>query len=99
MTRFGVDPAVLGAAAGQVRAATHELEGVTGEERWIAGLVSGLDDPVLVGAMGDFVARWRTGLSALVDDTRRIADALAVAAAVYADVEVLVDTALRGRSP
>ena len=94
MSRFAVDPDSLTRLAASVRAAAEEADAVTGARHSLSPAISALRDPSLVGAMHEFVERWSHALRSLLDDAHRLADGADVAARLYADAELVAETAI-----
>ena len=97
MTRFAVDPAALSGIAASVRAAADEAESACAEHNGIA--TTSLGDAELESALRHFTDRWRYGLDTLVDDARRLADGLDLAAGLYADADRAAATLVSGAGP
>jgi hypothetical protein len=86
---IAADPAELAAAAARARSAVAAVEAPLGVLR--AGDVSGsaaVGAPRLAVAVEAFLRGWGDEVEATLADTRRVADALDLAAAAYRDVEV-----------
>ena len=94
MSRFAVDPESLMRLAASVRAAAREADAVTGEHRSLRHAVGDLRDPLVIGALDEFVDRWTYAVRSLIDDAHRIADGADAAARLYRDAELAAETAL-----
>src|SRR5689334_1671782 len=96
MSRFAVDPESLMRLAASVRAAAEEAEVTTGDRHSLPQAIAALRDPVVTGAVNEFIDRWSYALRSLIDDAHRIADAADVAARLYRDADLAVGTVFGG---
>jgi hypothetical protein len=82
-----VDTAALAALSGRIRAAAAEARAASADPGPLHASLSRLADPALMQAVALFVERWSDALADIVDDARRLADAIDLAARSYRDVE------------
>lgn len=90
---FSVDPDAMHALAGTLGELSGQVQAASTATTDVAVGV----DPAVASALAGFEAAWRPGLAVLGTDLRRLADAVALAARCYQDVEIGASSSLLAR--
>ena len=86
MTHVTVDTGTLAEAEATIRQAAAQGAVLFGAPE-LSTLICSLGEPVLIDAVTGFAARWHESARHILDDTRRLADALALVLSAYAQCE------------
>jgi uncharacterized protein YukE len=89
-----VDTAAMHRMAQRLREVAAQARAGTADTGSVQSMVAALGAPCVVHAAGTFFERWSATLTDIVDDVRRLADAIDLAARAYADVESLAEPRL-----
>jgi excreted virulence factor EspC (type VII ESX diderm) len=92
-----VDTVAMHRLAQRLREVAAQARVGTSDADSAQSMVAALGAPCLVHAAGTFVERWSATLTDLVDDIRRLADAIDLVARAYADVESMTERGLLAR--
>jgi uncharacterized protein YukE len=86
-----VDTAAMHRLAQRLREVAAQARAGTADAGSAQSLIGALGPACLVHAAGTFFERWSATLTDLVDDVRRLADAIDLVARAYAEVESVAE--------
>jgi hypothetical protein len=87
VTRFEVDPSVLGGVASELLASVSVAKQVKDHRDSLKAMADNAGDGTAQGAIGHFLDKWSYGCGCLIHDAEQMADRLSQTSKAYLETE------------